>query len=151
MRLLALLFVFLGACSMPSRAYNLDGVPIMLEYNQGPSRQHMRRAAHTFRDAAREYFGLSQDEDLATWRRLTEIRWTASQLNDHVYHDFDNHMIYANWYGCALDVPLYVVLAEHYAGGHNDENEQWANELTEQSKATVCVTEPGWQLPDFGL
>lgn len=137
-------FVFLAACGMADRGYTLDGVPVVLEKNKGPKVEHLSHAAQTYRDAARERWELTTKQDRVAWRGLREIRWTDRTVVDRASYDPQTAIISANWIECALDVPFFEALTEHYAGeGLTDEDLAWAEELREESSGAVCIGDVG--------
>lgn len=130
----------LAGCIQDTEAYVLDGVPIVLEYGEGPEREHMALAASLFREGATDYWGL--EDDVTVWRSLREIRWTAASLEEKVLYRADQNVLYVNWYDCALDVPLYIGFAEHYGimlgTFENPADREWAEALQNEHQYEVC-------------
>lgn len=139
-----LLLTMLGAmalvgCVKETEAYILDGVPVVLEYGEGPEREHMALAVGLFREGARDHW--SMDDELTVWRSLREIRWVTGAVEGQALYKYGESTVYANWYACALDVPLYRALADHYGALHStaeDADDAWADELQERHEHEVC-------------
>lgn len=139
-----LLLTLLGAlaltgCVKETKAYILDGVPVVLEYGEGPGRAHMALAVGLFREGARAHWDL--DDDLTVWRSLREIRWVTDAVEGQALYRYSESTVYANWYACALDVPLYRALADHYGSTFQtgeDVDDTWADELQDQHEYEVC-------------
>lgn len=139
-----LLLTMLGAmalvgCVRETKTYTLDGVPVVLEYGEGPEREHMALAVGLFREGARNHW--SMDDELTVWRSLREIRWMVNAVEGQALYRYDEGTVYANWYACALDVPLYQALADHYGSVQTtdeDADDAWADALQEQHEYEVC-------------
>lgn len=148
-RLIVVLSMVLGACSMPDSSYTLDGVPVVLEHSKGPPQHHLAHAMDLYRRAAEEHWALSDDEERAVWRGLTEIRWTDDQVPHDADYDAYSATLRATWYGCALAVPLYQAISFHYAGeGLTSEDLEWAKGLEDTEQDAVCIeSDSSMQLP----
>ena len=135
---LVMLATALGACMADDKTYVIDGVPVVLEYGEGPEREHMALAVGLYREAATEHWAI--DGDLQVWRAIREIRWTAGAVDGQALYHYGDSIVYANWYNCALDVPLYSALAEHYAVmlGDNEDDSEWAEDLQDEHEYQVC-------------
>jgi hypothetical protein len=155
MKKLIVLLCVLGGCALPDKTYTLDGVPVVLENRIGPRQAQMTLAVELFRRAAEEYFGISSYEETQTWRSLQEVRWTKHPVLDHAHYDQDVSIVYANWLGCALNVPLYAALMRHYVltmeyplteeGELTDEDMAWTDWLHDRNAPIVCTGE--WTFP----
>ena len=141
---ITLLLALLTGCGMADRGYVLDGVPVTLENNKGPKIEHLTQAVRVYRDAARERWELSAKQDRVAWRSLREIVWTDRAVMHRANYDAEMARIEANWLDCALDVPFFEALTEHYAGtGYTADDFAWAEELRADNVASVCTGDAG--------
>jgi len=122
LRIALLISLFCG-CGMADRGYVLDGVSVVLESNNGPKIEHLSQAVYVYRNAAVEHWNIPTRQERVAWRGLREIRWTDRVVVDRADYDPQTAIVSANWLGCALDVPFFEALTEHYAGdGLTDED-----------------------------
>lgn len=141
---LGMLALALASCNCNSQEYEIDGVPVVLEEGTGPTAEHMTLAAEKYRQEASQRWRLAADEETPVWRALAEIRWTIETVPNRVSYDVEARKIRATWLGCALNVPLYQALTEHYVRvlqqgeGPTDDDRQWARAIEESVNAALC-------------
>lgn len=141
MRWCVLLFWMLGSCALPDSSYNLDGVNVVLEHNKGPEHAHLSYAVGIYRNASLEHWDLEDDAERALWTSLEELRWTDMGLVDGVEYVPEMPSIRANWRGCALSVPLWWALAEHYNEEFTEADQEWLEGLIDRWGDDVCARE----------
>lgn len=144
-RLIALLCLLSGCGLMPDRTYVLDGVPVTLKNGQGPDMDHLALAVQLYRREGRVRWDITEDEELQLWRSLRQIVWTNDTVLNRANYDAGVQILYANWLGCALDVPFYPALTDHYWGGEaSDEAVAWAEDVQHDNVSVVCNGDDGW-------
>ena len=134
--------MLLGACALPDSTYTLDGVPVTLEHNKGPGKDHLALAVELYRREALEHWSLTKEEESGMWRLLGGIRWTDGPVIDGAHFDADMNVLSAHWLGCALRVPFYQALTDHYVDllddFATDGDAQWAEDLEDEYISVVC-------------
>lgn len=141
------LALLLGGCGlMPDRTYVLDGVPVTLKNGQGPEMNHLSLAVELYRRDGRARWDVTDEDELQIWRSLRRIVWTHDTVLNRANYDPDVQILYANWLGCALDVPFYRALTDHYWGGEpTEEAEAWVDEVRHDNLSVVCNgSDGGW-------
>lgn len=144
-RLIALLCLLSGCGLMPDRSYVLDGVPVTLKNGQGPDVDHLALAVQLYRREARDHWSMTSAQELQVWRSLRRLVWTGDTVLNRANYRADVQIVYANWLGCALDVPFYVALTDHYWDGDpSDEAIVWAEDVHDDNVSVVCNGDEGW-------
>jgi hypothetical protein len=116
MRTLALICALLGArCGDTDTRYEIDGVPVVVEDDRGPTEEDMRLAVEAYRFGGFRHYAIHPARDIAVWRSLREIRWVDHALPEWVTYDHRARVVRVTWPGCAISEPLYVGLTYHYA------------------------------------
>ncbi|UCF48593.1 MAG: hypothetical protein JSU89_15740 [Myxococcales bacterium] len=142
--ILGMLAAAVVGCGCNGVTYEIDGVTVVLEKGDGPEREHMLLASEKYRTEAGLRWDLMPDDETAVWRALSEIRWTAEGVPDRAAYDPATRAIRATWLGCALSVPLYSELTEHYVAvlqegsGPTDDDRQWARDLESATAVALC-------------
>jgi len=149
--LAAVVLVLTVGCGA-DKTYLIDRVPIVLEQGIGPERIHLAMVIELYRQAARRFYGVESDREL--WRSLTEIRYTRRAVEGGALYRGDTVSVYSNWFACALDVPLYTALVEHYSAelGSDtiDLDREWAAASRRAMRESVCSAvdkQPSIQFP----
>ena len=110
--------------------YTLTHVQIINEGGIGPEPVVMAHALGAFRRGVLAE-GLEAEAEAARWAALTEIRWTAEELEDGGTYDGEGG-VRLTYPGCVLDSALRPALLEHYAvEGLELEAEAWAAQLAD--------------------
>lgn len=138
----------LASCDCNGVNYQIDTVPVVLEEGHGPDRDHLLLVIEHYRTEAGLRWSLMPADETAVWRALSEIRWTIESVPNRAAYDPAKRSIRATWLGCALSVPLYSELTDHYVatlqegGGPSDDDRQWALDLEEGASAVWCRFNP---------
>ena len=140
MRLIALLCLFAG-CGLPNKSFVLDGVSVILENSKGPDINHLSLATHLYRGEAAEYLELSEEQEQQTWRALQQIVWSDRTVSGGADYDAATRIVFANWRGCALQVPLYWAYTKHYLGETEptEADQDWADAVQQKMAPKVCT------------
>lgn len=144
MKKLLVLLCVLGGCALPDKTYTIDGVPVVLENRIGPKRDQMVLTVELFRREVEDRWVFTTDEQ-SVWQSLQEIRWVKHPVLDHAHYDQEVSVVYANWFGCALNVPFYAALLYHYVGEPTEEDLAWADALHDRNAPVICTG--GWEFP----
>jgi hypothetical protein len=145
-KMLAISLLLSGCGLMPDKTYVLDGVPVTLKNGQGPEMDHLWLAVQLYRREARVEWAMTGNEELQFWRSLRQIVWTSDMVLNRAHYDAGTQILYANWLGCALDVPFYQALTNHYWADETPETAVvWADEQTDANMSVVCNgSDSGW-------
>lgn len=141
MRWLVLACCLVGGCALPDSSYNLDGVQVILEHSKGPEHAHLAYAVGVYRDASLDHWMIGTDIEEMLWTSLEELRWTDMPMEDGVEYVADVPSIRANWRGCALSVPLWWAMTEHYTDEFTEADQEWLEGLIDRWGDAVCARE----------
>lgn len=140
--MLRIVFValLLGGCSLPDMTYVVDGVPVICEQGYGPPRGNMQHAVSIYRENAREYFQVDEQEELQVWRSLRGIRWTKRPVANYVKFDPELETIDAMWLGCIVNVEFFQELTKKYMGVDNvrEQDLDWAWTMERNTADELC-------------
>lgn len=121
--------------------YDVAGVRVVVENENGPKQTTMLLASEVYRREAIEYLEIDADVDEVIWQEVAEIRW-ADGLVPPIggQYDAEAGKILLEYHGCIVDPPLFQMLMAHYHYQLTGETEQPAEDVTWAEELSAANT-----------